>query len=152
MANKTTHKGTTIHVAAVAQNDDLNQAGYEALTWTQVGKVGNPGEFGAKSNLPSYDTLDEPTTQKQKGIADAGSPTIECASIPSDPGQIIMRAFGHPLNADNMAIKWTRSNGQILYSRGAVTGPRYPGGGSDDFVVEVFDVGLNQLPVIVNPA
>jgi hypothetical protein len=152
MPIKATHKGTTIHVCSTAQNDDLNQAGYEALTWVQVGKVGNPGDFGATSNLPTYDTLDEAVTQKQKGVANAGDPQIEVASIPSDAGQIIMRSFGHPLNEDNMAIKWTRSNSQVLYSRGVVSGPMYPGGGSDDFVLERYTVGLNQLPVIVNPA
>lgn len=152
MPNKLTHKGTTIHVCSTAQNDDLNLAGFEALTWVQVGKVGNPGDFGATSNLPTYDTLDEAVTQKQKGVANAGDPQIEVASVYNDPGQIILRTFGNPANIDNMAIKWTRSNGQVIYSRGVVSGPMYPGGGADDFVLERFTVGLNQLPITDNPA
>ena len=158
MANKLTHKGTTLWVCSTAQNSDLTQSGYAALTWVQVGKVGNTGDWGATSNLPTYDTLDEPVTQKQKGVANAGDPKIECASIFDDPGQIILRTFGDPLNANNMAIKKILNDkpsggtsGTVLYSRGVVSGPMFPGGGSDDFVLETYQIGLNQLPIRVNP-
>jgi hypothetical protein len=152
MPTKLTHKGTTVWVCSAAQNDDLNQAGYEALTWVQVGKVGNPGDFGSTSNLPTYDTLDEAVTQKQKGVANAGDPQLEVASVYNDPGQTILRTFGVPTNINNMAIKYVRANTQTIYSRGVVSGPMYPGGGSDDFVLERYTIGLNQLPITVNPA
>jgi hypothetical protein len=158
MANKATKKGSKIWVCATAQNNDLTQAGYEALVWVQVGKVGNPGDFGATSSLPTYDTLDEAVTQKQKGIANAGDPQIEVASLYDDAGQIILRNFGDPLNQNNMAIKFERNDkpagattNTIIYSRGVVSGPMYPGGGSDDFELERFTIGLNQLPIRVNP-
>ena len=151
MANKLTHKGTVVSVCATAQNSDLTSTTYAALTWVPVGSVGNPGDFGATSNLPSYNTLDEAVSQKQKGVANAGDPQIEVASIYNDAGQIILRDFGDPLNIDNMAIKWERANGQEVYSRGVVTGPMYPGGGADDFVLERFTIGLNQLPITVDP-
>ena len=137
MAAKSTKKGSKVWVCATAQNSDLNQAGYEALTWVQVGKVGNPGDLGATSNLPTYDTLDETVTQKQKGVANAGD----------------------PLNQNNLAIMWERNDmpsGGVantrIYSRGVVSGPMYPGGGSDDFDLERFTIGLNQIPIRVNAA
>lgn len=157
MANKATKKGTKVYVCATAQNSDLISSTYAALTWVQVGKVGNVGDFGADSTMNSYNTLDEAVTQKQKGTANAGDPQIEVASVAADAGQVILRTFGDPLNQDNMAIKIERNDGgagftnTIFYSRGVVSGPLYPGGGSDDFELERFTLGLNQLPVRVNP-
>ena len=157
MANKATKKGSKVYVCALAQNTDLIQSAYVALTWVQVGKVGNVGDFGADSTMNSYNTLDEPVTQKQKGTANAGDPQIEVASVFDDAGQIILRTFGDPLNLDNMAIKIERNDGgagktnTIFYCRGVVSGPLYPGGGSDDFELERFTIGLNQLPIRVNP-
>jgi len=158
MTNKTTKKGSKIYVCSTAQDSDLNQAGYEALTWVQVGKVGNIGDFGATSNDVTYNTLDEAVTTHQKGVADAGSPDIEVASIYDDAGQIILRTFGDPLNQHNMAIKIERndkpsgfSTNTIIYGRGVVSGPMYPGGKSDDFDLEKFTLRLNQIPIRVNP-
>ena len=157
MANKATKKGTKVYVCATAQNTNLIESAYVALTWVQVGKVGNVGDFGANSTMNSYDTYDEDVTQKQKGTANAGDPPIEVASVATDAGQIILRTFGNPLNQDNMAIKIERNDGgsgftnTTFYSRGVVSGPVYPGGGSDDFELERFTIGLNQLPIRVDP-
>lgn len=157
MANKTTKKGTKLWVCATSQDSDLNQSAYAALTWVQVGKVGNIGDFGATSNDVSYNTLDEPVTTHQKGTADAGSPDVEVASIASDAGQIILRTFGDPTNLHNMAVKIERNDmpsggttNTVVYSRGVVSGPMYPGGGSDDFDLERFTIRLNQIPIRVN--
>ncbi|RWX78261.1 hypothetical protein EPK99_06410 [Neorhizobium lilium] len=157
MPNKSTKKGSKVFVCATAQDTDLIQSAYVALTWVQVGKVGNIGDFGSDSTMNSYNTLDEPVNQKQKGTANAGDPTIEVASVAADAGQVILRTFGDPLNQSNMAIKIERNDGgagftnTTFYSRGVVSGPLYPGGGSDDFDLERFTIGLNQLPIRVNP-
>jgi hypothetical protein len=157
MTNKATKKGSKVYVCATAQNADLDQSGYEALTWVQVGKVGNVGDFGSTSTINSYDTLDEDVTQKQKGTANAGDPDIEVASLYDDAGQDILRTFGDPLEQDNMAIKVERNDAPsgmtntIHYSRGVVSGPTLVGGGSDDFELERFTVALNQLPIRVDP-
>ncbi|NTJ00353.1 hypothetical protein G6L07_08445 [Agrobacterium rhizogenes] len=157
MANKSTKKGSKVYVCDTPQNSDLTASTYAALTWVQVGKVGNIGDFGSDSTINNYNTLDEPVQQKQKGVANAGDPQIEVASVGDDPGQVIMREFGDPLNINNMAIKIERNDAPpgktntIFYSRGVVSGPLYPGGGSDDFDLERFTVGLNQLPIRVEP-
>jgi hypothetical protein len=158
MANKSTKKGSKVFVCADPQNSDVTQTAFEGLTWVQVGKVGNIGDFGADSTMNSYNTLDEAVTQKQKGTANAGDPQIEVADIADDAGQTILRTFGDPLNQNNIAIKIERNDkpqegwsNTILYSRGVVSGPLYPGGGSDDFELARYTIGLNQLPIRVNP-
>jgi hypothetical protein len=158
MANKSTKQGTKVSVCATSQNTDLNQAGYAALTWVPVSAVGRVGDFGGTATDRTYNTLDEPTQTHQKGVGDAGSPDLDCASIYNDAGQIILRSFGDPTNKNNMAIKIERadkpsgySTGTVFYSRGVVSGPLHVGGGSDDFDVERFSVRLNQLTIRVDP-
>ena len=157
MANKSTKKGSKVYVCETPQNSDLTASAYAALTWVQVGKVGKVGDFGSDSTINHYDTLDEPVQQKQKGVSNAGDPELEVASIADDPGQDILRTFGDPLNVNNMAIKVERNDAPqgktntVFYSRGVVSGPLYPGGGSDDFDLEKFKIGLNQLPIRVDP-
>ncbi|HEX8048440.1 hypothetical protein [Rhizobium sp.] len=157
MANKSTKKGSKVYVCETAQNADLTASAYAALTWVQVGKVGNIGDFGSDSTINNYNTLDEPVQQKQKGVSNAGDPELEVASIADDAGQIILRTFGDPPNINNIAIKVERNDAPqgktntVFYSRGVVSGPLYPGGGSDDFDLEKFKIGLNQLPIRVDP-
>ena len=143
MTNKSTKKGSKVYVCETPQNTDLTATAYAALTWVQVGKVGKVGDFGSESTINNYNTLDEPVQQKQKGVSNAGDPELEVASIADDPGQDILRTFGDPLNINNMAIKVERND--------APQGPLYPGGGSDDFDLEKFKIGLNQLPIRVDP-
>lgn len=151
--------GTKFYVCSTAQESDLNQAGYEALTWVQVGNVGKIGETGTKTNIVGYDDLASTMKQKSKGLADAGDPTIECARNPTDAGQIIMRTIGAPTDKKAYAFKIEKNDAPsasytntIHYVRGICTGPSRPNGALEDFDLEVFTLGLTQAEITVNPA
>lgn len=148
--------GSKLYVCTTAQQSDLDRAGYEALTYVEIKAIGNRGETGSKTNILSYDTWDTDVTQKAKGITDAGSPTLELARIPTDPGQIALRAAA--LTNLNYAFKEVRNDPAVLggtpttiYNRGLVTGPARPGGKNEDFDLEVFTLALNQREVVVDP-
>ncbi len=156
-----TQSGAKFYIAVdvsndpVPQNSDLNQAGFEALTWLEVSQVGNVGETGTTTNIVSYDTISTDVTQKGKGISNAGDPTVECARVGSDLGQIAMRAAS--LTTDSYAFKYelddsAGTNGTTYYNRGLVTGPSRPNGGNEDFDLEVYTLGLNQREVVVEAA
>lgn len=141
----------TPHIA----NSDLNEAGFAALTWVEIKDVGSQGETGNNTNILTYDTLGTDVAQKGKGITDAGSPEIELARIGSDPGQALMRLAA--LTKHNYAFKYELDdslgvNGTTFYNRGVVGGPRTPNGRNEDFVLEIYTLGMNQRQIVVEAA
>lgn len=146
-----------LYVCSVAQNTALDQSGYEALTWTEITGIGSRGETGRSTNVLTYDTWDTTVVQKAKGMTDAGSPEIELARIPTDPGQIILRAAAAVGNNNSYAFKELRAdgttptNGTCIYNRGLVGGPKRPGGRNEDFDLEVFTLMFQQEEIVVNP-
>ena len=163
MAN--TNRGRKVYIAVTSpggttpapQPSVLNQGQYEALNWTEVGNVGSVGESGMNENIVSYDELSTDVTQKQKGIANAGDPVIECARNPTDGGQIAMRAAAATRmiyafkieDADAPSVGYTNT---IYYNRGVVAGPTRPNGRNEDFILENYTLGLVQREIVVNPA
>lgn len=140
-----------LYVCATPQNADLLQAQFEALDWTQITAVGSLGETGITTNILTYDTWDTVVAQKAKGITDAGSPDLECARIPGDPGQEILVLAGAVGNVNNYAFKEERNDGTVRYHRGLVAGPRWPGGRNEDFDLVVWTIAMQQEPITVNP-
>ncbi len=148
MANAFTNSGATVGICVTPQNATLNEAAFVALAYVDIANVGNLGERGASTNVVSYDTWSTQTTLKGKGITNAGDPQLEVAMDLADPGQIAVRAAA-AAKSDNYAFKITRQNGDTQYLRGLVTGPTEPGGRNEDFVLNVFTLALNQLPIDV---
>lgn len=155
MAN--TNANCKLFVCSTPQPADLNLAGYEALTWVEVGAVGSVGEMGTSTNILNYDTWNTDVTQKAKGISDAGSPEVEVARIYNDAGQIILRNAGK--TNLQYAFKVERNDAPTLagtpttiYNRGLVTGPKRPMGKNEDFDLEVFTLALNQREVVDDAA
>lgn len=153
-----THAGFKLYVCATAQPADLNQAAFEALTWVEVGGVGSHGETGTSTNILTYDTWDTDVAQKAKGISDAGSPDIEVARDPDDPGQVILRTaaltnlnYAFKITANDTPNSDPDSEPTTRYNRGLVTGPREPNGRNEDFDLEVFTLALQQRQITVDP-
>lgn len=160
-----TNRGRKVYIAVTAPGgttplacpSQLNQGQYEALDWTEVGNVGSVGESGMNENIVSYDELSTDVTQKQKGIANAGDPVIECARNPTDDGQIAMRAAAATRmiyafkfeDADAPSAGYTNT---VYYNRGVVAGPTRPNGRNEDFILENYTLGLVQREIVVNPA
>ena len=143
------HAGVTVAVSTTIANTDLDQAGFEALTFTNVGNIGSIGEYGINTNMISYDTMDTLVTRKAKGITNAGDPQLECARADDDGGQILLIAAGAPDAFDAYAFEVTKQDGSIDYLRGIVSGPNSPSGRNEDFDLSIFTLGLNQAPLHV---
>lgn len=136
----------------------MTQVQIDALTaasWKEIKGVGNLGETGTTTNILTYDTWDTDVAQKAKGISDAGSPELELARVPLDPGQVALRAAA--LTNLNYLFRIVKNDkitlagkGTTTYNIGLVAGPRRPNGRNEDFDLEVFTLAFNQKELIVN--
>lgn len=155
MANS--NAASKIYICATAQNTDLDQAAYEALAWTEIKGIGSLGEKGKITNVLTYPTWDTTVIQKAKGMTDAGSPELEVARLPSDPGQDLLRAAAAVGNNNNYAFKEVRADGAtattgtVIYNRGMVVGLKRPGGRNEDFDIEIFTLAFQQEEILVEP-
>lgn len=154
MAN--TNKGRKFYICVTPQSADLSKSEYEALTYVEVSNVGSVGETGMNTNIVSYDELATDVTQKQKGISNAGDPDIECARNPTDPGQIALRAaaktkFYYATKFEDADAPDANHTNSIYYNRGLITGAKRPNGRNEDFILEVFPLGLVQQEIVVDP-
>ena len=145
-----TNFGGKFSISTTTQNDDLNEAAFAALTYTQVPNIGNFGDTGVSQNIVSYSTWDRNVICKGKGEADAGSPDVEFLDVES-PGMDLLLTAASVNNQNNYAFKIEWADGQIEYNRGIVTGPTRMKGGNEDFRRISFNLGLQQEPVVVYP-
>lgn len=152
-----TNAASKVYICATAQPLNLDQSGYEALTWVEIGGVGNLGETGKTTNMVSYPTWGDSVVQKAKGLTNAGDPSLEVARIPTDAGQVILRAAAAVGNNNTYAFKIVKADGAVgatgttIYNRGIVGGPTRPNGANEDFDLEVFMIALIQEEIVVNP-
>ena len=152
------HSGWKLYMCTTPQAADLDQTGFEALTWVQIKGVGNFGETGDKTNILTYDTWDTDVIQKAKGMTDAGSPQIEVERRPTDTGQVALRAaaatnfnYAFKTEGNDAPNELVGSSPTIRYNRGLVSGPTEPNGRNEDFDLEVFTLGLQQRQIKVDP-
>lgn len=83
--------GTTIGVSATLPATD-DQAGYDALTFTNIGEVTDMGEYGSVYALVTHNPIGTRRTQKFKGSFNDGSISLGIAESVADAGQVILDA------------------------------------------------------------
>ncbi len=106
-----------------------NEAGYEALTWTEVGGVTSLPSVGGTFSEVSI-PLVKTGTCKKKGTKDFGTGSIEFAAALTDSGQIAMIAAYN--SYDSVAFKILYADGSADYVTGNVLGvPKTNGAGGN---------------------
>ncbi len=82
----------TLYVCATAQhNTDLNQAGYEALTWVEVGKLVTLPQVGFEANIVTQNYVNTDFSADAKGFINGTASEIMVGRDPTDAGQVILR-------------------------------------------------------------
>lgn len=138
-----------------AQDGDLTQAQFEALTWTQVQFVGEIGEYGNNTEMASYETLDQAVVDKIKTITNPGDPVVECRQVINDNGQIAMKVAGGANYTSAVAIKREFDDmpaggtaPTTHYFRAKVGGPLYSNGRVADFTLLRYTLGITGQEII----
>lgn len=154
MSGSRSLKGTKIYIGGEATTD-LDQAGFEALTWVEVLDAGTIGGFGGEQSMNTYPTL-AGNTLKSKGAINHGSVEIEMARNTSDAGQAALRAAGKTEVSYACKIVYpdatTLMTASTFYSRGPVGVVGQMGGGSEDFAKEGTTWDFEQAVIEVAPA
>ena len=150
--------GKKLFVCATPQQENLDATEYAALAWVEVKGVGNVGETGSSTNILTYDTWGDDVVQKAKGLTNAGDPTVECARIATDAGQIILNTaadtnlnYAIKIEGNDKPDAGAGAKPTIRYNRGLITGPTQPNGRNEDFDLDVFTFGLNQKQITIDP-
>lgn len=124
-----TSAGTTLAISAAAPAT-YNETGYEALTWTTIGEVGDLGDIPSKVyEIVTWRNIASRGTTKAKGPYDLGSQTISVGLDPDDAGQTLLDTA---IDSDSTySVKISNPNLGDVYARALINGgPKNYGDGS----------------------
>lgn len=113
-----TSAGTVLGISAAAPVT-FNEAGFEALVYTDIGEITDiGGDIGRVYNLVTQNPLATRATRKFKGSFNSGNAQLSLAIDRDDAGQILAKTA---LNSDNdYSFCLTLQDGEKLYFRGKV--------------------------------
>ena len=109
--------GTTIAISAAAPAT-FTQAGYAALTFTNIGEVTDGGEHGREYALVTHQPIASRGTQKFKGSFNEGSKTLQLGLDKADAGQVLAKAA--VVSDASYSFKVTYQGGDIDYFQAKV--------------------------------
>lgn len=106
--------GIKFHISAGVPST-FDQAGYEALTFTQVKGIERLSAFGATWNIEDFNPLDITGTRRLKTNRDPGVISFDAALDTDDPGQVLVKAARE--STALYAIKIEFPNGDDYYAQ-----------------------------------
>jgi len=129
MADFTTGAGATLALSA-SQPGTYNQAGYEALTFTSVGKVTNMEGVPARIyNIVTLNYLSTAGTDKAKGSYDLGTTSVTVALDSADTGQTLLKTANDSTAA--YSIKLDHPTQGTFYAQALIKGEQRTWGDND---------------------
>lgn len=147
----------TLYVCATAQhNTDLNQAGYEALAWVEIGKLVTLPQVGFEANVVTQNYVNTEFSSDAKGFINGTASEVMVGRDPTDAGQVILRTAANTryryafkrVYADEVA----GFTATTTYFRALVSSQLDAGGGGEEFDNETFGIKVTaQKPIIVAP-
>lgn len=125
--------GSTLAISAAAPAT-FDEAGYSALTFTEIGGIEKLGAIGAAVKKIEFQPLKGPL-QKHKGSPDYGSLNPPIAHDAADAGQTLLRAAAVPGNNARYSFKATYSDGSVRYFQARVFGYPETVDGADSIIM-----------------
>ena len=144
-----TSTGTLFYIS-IGVPATQDEAGYAALTYTEVGEVTNIPEFGANAQVVTHEPLKTGITEKNKGFINYGSMPIEAAYDAADAGQILAETgvTGANKNAP-FAMKLEYQDGSIRYWQGKIFSYTENPGAANSMVSTTFQTEINTAIIKV---
>ena len=116
--------GGTLSVSTAAPATD-DETGFEALTYTEVGRVTNIGMLGDVHEPLSETYLKSGRTDREKGAADGGETEVTCTGDRTDAGQVLIEAGANGAQSDTEhTFRLTLKNGKSKYWKALIANLR----------------------------
>lgn len=148
MASKViTSAGAAISMTATAPATN-DQAGYDALTFTDIGEVTDIPEFGREYNEVTHVPLATRATVKRKGSFNDGTYTITGGRDVDDAGQTLVASA--LTSDDDHYIKVETQQGEIFYMAAQVMSYKTNIGNADQIVQFSATISINSELGIIN--
>lgn len=112
-----TSAGSTLAITASAPAT-FDAAGYNALTYVNIGEITDLGELGREYALVNHSPLGDRRVKKFKGSYQSGSISLQFGKDFSDAGQILLTTAS--TNDNTYTFRLTLQDGKKLYFTGMV--------------------------------
>jgi len=138
----------TIYAISASLPATYDAAGYGAttITYTAIGRVQDFPTYGSKRTVTKFTPISG-AVEKLKGVADYGDGDLVCADMPTDAGQVILKAADASPNHYSMKI--TFPDGEIHYldviNAGWALAPAKEGA----VMTRTATLGICKAPVVV---
>ena len=142
-----TSTGTRLSISANAPAT-VDQPGFEALTYTEVGEVIDLPEYGPNVQVVESNPLADGITIKKKGFVNYGSQSIGLEYDSADAGQQILDdAVTGPTKNDEHSVKIEYQDGSVDYYTCQVFSYTKNPGSANSMVGSTAQVEINS-PVV----
>lgn len=93
----------------------FDSAGYidTGIDWTEVGEIEDHGNHGVQATIIEFTAVDDAVVQKLKGSKNYGTKQLMVGHIPSDAGQVILKAASESNNRYSARIDYPLGDGEI---------------------------------------
>lgn len=145
-----THSGTKLSISATLPAS-VSASAYGVPVYTEIKEVTDAGAVGRTYNTVEHMPLSSRGVQERKGSYRDGTPQVQAAYVPGDPGQVIVFAA---VNSDNYySFKEELQNGSIIYYQALVLSAPVNGGSLDSMVGITVNLTIKPGSIlIVHPA
>lgn len=146
----TTGAGTGLAISADTPTTE-DEAGYAALTYTEIGDIERIGSFGASTDVITFQPLKGPA-QKHKGPTNYGAIQPSLAHNDEDAGQTLLRTAADDETSALYSFEVTYPDGAIRYFQGRVFGYPESVDGATSMVMATPSIEISTKVVKVNAA
>jgi len=144
MSTPLTSTGTIFSLVA-EEPATLDQAGFEALTFVEVGKVTNVPEYGPNVQVVTLEPLATGITEKYKGFINYGSMSVEAAYLEGDAGQALIDLGVTGANKNKQhSFKIEYQDGSVRYFIGGIFSNTENPGSANSMIMSSVQIELNS--------
>jgi len=132
--------GATLGVSS-ALPVTFDAAGYNALTFTNIGEIVDAGEIAKAFNVVSHQSIGRSYPQKFKGTYDIGNFSLTVGTIKADAGQVLLQS-GLAATA-SYSFKITLASGDVAEFTGKILKAGKGALSSDGIETTVVDIAVD---------